>query len=86
MFLVFNKFYYLCIRLRSNAPVAELADVLDLGSSAERRAGSIPVRRTKETSPNYFDSRGCFLYLFLNASKIAFMRIVFPLAVAAPSL
>ena len=28
------------------APVAELADALDLGSSVLRRAGSIPVRRT----------------------------------------
>lgn len=29
------------------APVAELADALDLGSSIERCAGSIPVRCTK---------------------------------------
>ena len=27
--------------------MAELADALDLGSSSERSAGSIPVRRTK---------------------------------------
>ena len=32
------------------APVAELADALDLGSSFERSAGSIPVRCTKEES------------------------------------
>ena len=33
--------------------MAELADALDLGSSSERSAGSIPVRRTKivEISP-----------------------------------
>ena len=30
------------------AGVAELADALDLGSSAVRRAGSIPVSRTKD--------------------------------------
>lgn len=30
------------------APVAELADALDLGSSIERCAGSIPVRCTKK--------------------------------------
>ncbi len=29
------------------APVAELVDALDLGSSVSRRAGSSPVRRTK---------------------------------------
>lgn len=29
------------------APVAELADALDLGSNSERSAGSIPVGRTK---------------------------------------
>ena len=32
------------------AGVAELADALDLGSSFERSAGSIPVRCTKEES------------------------------------
>ena len=31
------------------AKVAELVDALDLGSSAARRAGSIPVTRTKRT-------------------------------------
>lgn len=33
------------------AGVAELADALDLGSSAVRRAGSIPVSRTKQKEP-----------------------------------
>ena len=32
------------------APVAELADALDLGSSVNRCAGSSPVTRTKEES------------------------------------
>ncbi len=32
------------------APVVKLADTQDLGSCAERRAGSIPVRRTIEKS------------------------------------
>ena len=31
-----------------SARVAELADALDLGSSVERRAGSIPVSRISE--------------------------------------
>ncbi len=31
------------------APVAELADALDLGSSSSRSAGSIPVGRTKKS-------------------------------------
>ena len=35
---------YLCNRY---APVAELVDALDLGSSNSRCAGSSPVRRTK---------------------------------------
>ena len=36
----------------ANAPVAELADALDLGSSFSRSAGSIPVRRTQTTTNN----------------------------------
>jgi hypothetical protein len=32
---------------RQNAGVAELVDVLDLGSSAKRRGGSSPFARTK---------------------------------------
>ena len=35
------------------AGVAELADALDLGSSAVRRAGSIPVSRTMQK--NFLD-------------------------------
>ena len=33
-----------------SADVMELVDMLDLGSSASRRAGSIPVIRTLRTS------------------------------------
>ncbi len=33
------------VRSHANAGVAELADALDLGSSGETRAGSIPVAR-----------------------------------------
>ena len=33
---------------QKKAPVAELVDALDLGSSVSRRAGSSPVRRTKK--------------------------------------
>ena len=47
---------YLCRRfwcktkheVRKWAPVAELVDALDLGSSVLRRAGSSPVRRTND--------------------------------------
>ena len=39
-------FVYICYNNQWNASVAELADALDLGSSAVRRAGSIPVTRT----------------------------------------
>ena len=35
--------------LKGAAPVAELVDALDLGSSVSRRAGSSPVRRTNKT-------------------------------------
>lgn len=41
---------YLCTRI--NAPVAELVDALDLGSSSSRCVGSSPIRRTK-------GKRGC---------------------------
>lgn len=34
-------------QVAANARVAELVDALDLGSSAERREGSIPFSRTK---------------------------------------
>ena len=33
---------------KKKAPVAELVDALDLGSSVSRRAGSSPVRRTEQ--------------------------------------
>ena len=44
--------------------MAELADVLDLGSSVARRVGSNPTTRTiKETSFVYQDKRGFFMHL-----------------------
>ena len=43
---VFQVNLYSCVN--NNAGVAELADALDLGSSAARRAGSIPVTRIRE--------------------------------------
>ena len=43
---VFQVYLYSCVN--NNAGVAELADALDLGSSAARRAGSIPVTRIRE--------------------------------------
>lgn len=42
-----NSFEYVIIK--QLAGVAELADVQDLGSCVERRAGSSPVARTKKT-------------------------------------
>ena len=44
-----------------NASVAELADALDLGSSAFRRAGSIPVTRTKKAKPYLIVGYGFFM-------------------------
>ena len=41
-----------------SADVMELVDMLDLGSSASRRAGSIPVIRTKKP----FDISKGFLF------------------------
>ena len=48
----------------TKAPVAELADALDLGSSVLRRAGSIPVRRTtiKNGRENAIDSPPAFYF------------------------
>ncbi len=43
---IFQVNLYSCVN--NNAGVAELADALDLGSSAARRAGSIPVTRIRE--------------------------------------
>ena len=42
-------FYFVPLHPQSQdrAPVAELVDALDLGSSVLRRAGSSPVRRTE---------------------------------------
>ena len=45
-FRVFLFFCNFAAEIATEALVAELADALDLGSSGEIRAGSIPVRRT----------------------------------------
>lgn len=42
------------------AGVAELVDVLDLGSSAARRGGSIPSARTNRTLWTYFWLEGFY--------------------------
>ena len=44
----FAKKLYLCAVLTKNAPVVELVDTLDLGSSAVRRVSSSLIRRTKK--------------------------------------
>ena len=49
----------------------ELADMRDLGSRAERRAGSTPVTRTtKETSFVYQGKRGFSCFLGQKQAKI----------------
>ena len=42
--------------------MAELADALDLGSSVLRRAGSIPVNRSRSPEFLYSKDRGFFLF------------------------
>ncbi len=37
---------YAAVKHKKSAPVAELVDALDLGSSVPRRVGSSPIRRT----------------------------------------
>ncbi len=59
------------------APVAELADALDLGSSIERCAGSIPVRCTKK-AVRYVVFLRLFIYL-LAFSVTSFANISFPI-------
>ena len=44
----FAKKLYLCAVLTKNAPVVELVDTLDLGSSAVRRVSSSLIRRTEK--------------------------------------
>ena len=52
------------------ASVAELADALDLGSSAFRRAGSIPVTRTNFINQAHVEwSRELFDYLLQLLNK-----------------
>ncbi len=55
---------YLCLRKQGyqNADVIVLVDTLDLGSSAARCAGSIPVIRTKNEAPfsgAFFMGKSC---------------------------
>lgn len=42
---------YAAAKHKKSAPVAELVDALDLGSSVPRRVGSSPIRRTIQ-NPN----------------------------------
>lgn len=53
----------------TKAPVAELADALDLGSSVLRRAGSIPVRRTLVTKRKFL--RIFLFFIFANTCNSA---------------
>ena len=64
------------------AGVAELADALDLGSSAVRRAGSIPVSRTKSTNKRLLSfSEKPFFTKVSSCVKMIFPRIMFLLII-----
>ena len=60
-----KKTLYLCTRSETinlgitwwKAPVAELVDASDLGSGVLRRAGSSPVRRTKQRQKAHFSCK-----------------------------
>ena len=59
----------------SKAPVAELVDALDLGSSISRCAGSSPVRRT-EISKNHVDFLHPSYLLLYYLASLAFAESV----------
>ena len=53
MLIIDNYFVPLHPQSQDRAPVAELVDALDLGSSVSQRAGSSPVRRTDKTKSRH---------------------------------
>ena len=53
-----------------SADMMELADMLDLGSSASRRAGSTPVIRTKKK--RQFSAEDCRFFLFFSLLSFHF--------------
>ena len=61
MFLLWYNILY--------ASVAELADALDLGSSAFRRAGSIPVTRTNFINQAHVEFAAWAFWLFVSTVK-----------------
>ena len=61
---------YLCTRY---APVAELVDALDLGSSNLRCAGSSPVRRTAKYRMIARQSSGILLMIVLEAHNLLYI-------------
>ena len=61
MFLLWYNILY--------ASVAELADALDLGSSAFRRAGSIPVTRTNLINQAHVEFAAWAFWLFGSTVK-----------------
>lgn len=52
------------------ASVAELADAPDLGSGGEIHAGSIPVTRTNDKSPDFSGLFNIFLAVHADSSFI----------------
>ena len=65
----FAKKLYLCAVLTKNAPVVELVDTLDLGSSAVRRVSSSLIRRTKKNRPLEKSQRSIF-YSITEVSEV----------------
>ena len=55
---------------KKSAPVAELVDALDLGSSGWCRVGSSPIRRTKKEANRLIlnELRKCLFFLVNNLS------------------
>ena len=58
--------------------MAELADALDLGSSALRRAGSIPVSRT--TNKKGLQANACRSFLFVEELTALLTAVAFKMS------
>lgn len=56
-------------QIKIYAPVVKLADTLDLGSNSERSAGSSPVGRTNDKSPDF---SGLFIIYFRRSLRFFF--------------
>lgn len=61
---------YAAAKHKKSAPVAELVDALDLGSSVPRRVGSSPIRRTGKEANRLIlnELRKCLFFIVNNLS------------------